>query len=71
MCLLLSGSNADGVNGLITVSEFGGEIVAQDPKTAQVDYMPSQAILRAKIDKVLDIDAMADYINKLKRVSNV
>lgn len=66
VCLLLSGSNADGVNGLITVKEFGGEIIVQDPKTAQVDYMPSQAILRANVDEVLDIAVMADYINNLK-----
>ena len=65
VCLLLSGSNADGVNGLITVKKFGGKAIVQDPLTAQVDYMPAQAILRAKIDKVLPIDEMADYINAL------
>lgn len=65
VCLLLSGSNADGVNGLITVKRFGGTTIVQDPRTAQVDYMPAQAILRAKIDEVLPIDEMADYINNL------
>lgn len=65
-CLLLSGSNADGVNGLITVKEFGGEIAVQDPKTAQADYMPNQAILKTDVDKILDVEVMADYINRLK-----
>ena len=65
VCLLLSGSNADGVNGLITVKRFGGVTLVQDPLTAQVNYMPAQAILRAKIDKVLTIDEMAGYINDL------
>ncbi|MES2446509.1 MAG: chemotaxis protein CheB [Bacteroidota bacterium] len=65
VCLLLSGSNADGVNGLITVKRFGGKAIVQDPLTAQVNYMPAQAILRAKIDKILTIDEMADYINAL------
>ena len=64
-CLLLSGSNTDGVNGLITVSRFNGEAVVQDPSSAQVDYMPAQAILRAKIDKVLAIEEMANYINTI------
>lgn len=64
-CLLLSGSNADGVNGLMTVKKYGGETVVQDPKSAQVDYMPSQAILKAKIDRVLVIEEMADYINTI------
>lgn len=65
VCLLLSGSNADGVNGLITVKEFGGEIAVQDPKSAQVDYMPAQAILRANVDHVLQIEMIASYINEL------
>lgn len=65
VCILLSGSNADGVNGLIAVSEYGGQTVAQDPTTAQVDYMPAQAILKAKIDHVLRPDEMAAYINSL------
>ncbi len=65
VCMLLSGSNADGVNGLITVREFGGETVAQDPSTAQVEYMPAQAISKSNVSKVLLIDEMAAYINSL------
>lgn len=64
-CLLLSGSNADGVNGLITVKNYGGEIAVQDPSSAQVDYMPAQAIEKAKVDHVLQIEEMAAYINAL------
>ena len=65
VCLLLSGSNADGVNGLIAVNNYGGEAVVQDPTSAQVDYMPAQAILRARISQVLKIEEMAHYINSL------
>ena len=64
-CILLSGSNADGVNGLISVNDYGGEVAVQDPSTAQVDYMPAQAILKAKVDRILQIEEMADYINSL------
>lgn len=64
-CLLLSGSNADGVNGLIVVKKYGGETLVQDPLSAQIDYMPAQAILKADIDKILKIEEMADYINKI------
>jgi two-component system chemotaxis response regulator CheB len=66
-CLLLSGSNADGVSGLIAVNSYGGTTCVQNPKTAQVDYMPSQAILKAKIDHILTIDQMANYINSLSK----
>lgn len=65
VCLLLSGSNADGVNGLIAVNGYEGEAVVQDPSSAQVNYMPAQAILRARIDRVLKIEEMAHYINSL------
>lgn len=64
-CLLLSGSNADGVNGLISVKKYGGEIAVQDPSSAQVDYMPAQAIERADVDRVLQIEEIAAYINAL------
>jgi two-component system chemotaxis response regulator CheB len=65
VCLLLSGSNADGVNGLIAAKAYGAEIAVQDPSTAQVEYMPSQAILKADVSFILKIDEMADYINSL------
>jgi two-component system chemotaxis response regulator CheB len=64
-CILLSGSNADGVNGLIAVEGYGGEIAVQDPDSAQVSYMPAQAILKTNVNRVLTIEEMAAYINAL------
>ncbi|RZK70050.1 MAG: chemotaxis protein CheB, partial [Pedobacter sp.] len=52
-CLLLSGSNADGVNGLKTVKRWGGLALIQDPDSAQVAYMPAQAKLHVEIDEIL------------------
>lgn len=65
VCLLLSGSNADGVNGLITAKRYGGQATVQDPESAQVDYMPAQAIARTEVDRILKIEEMATYINSL------
>jgi two-component system chemotaxis response regulator CheB len=65
VCLLLSGSNADGVNGLKSVKMWGGTTVIQDPATAQVSYMPEQAAIHAKIDYILRIEDMAEFINLL------
>ena len=65
LCLLLSGSNADGVNGLIAVNTHEGVSLVQDPISAQVTYMPEQAILRAKVSKILKIEEMAAYINSV------
>lgn len=64
-CLLLSGSNADGVNGLISVKNWGGMALIQDPASAQVAYMPEQAFVHAKIDYVLPIEDIAEFINLL------
>lgn len=64
-CLLLSGSNADGVNGLKTVKYWGGKALIQDPDSAQVAYMPAQAKQHVKIDHILSIEDMGDFINLL------
>lgn len=65
VCLLLSGSNSDGVNGLKCVKSWGGTALIQDPDSAQVAYMPMQAKLNVKIDHVLPIEAIAEFINLL------
>ena len=65
VCLLLSGSNSDGVNGLKTVKTWGGTAVIQDPATAQVAYMPEQARLNVEIDHILSIEDMGEFINLL------
>lgn len=65
-CLLLSGSNADGVNGLKTVKTWGGLVLIQDPDTAQVAYMPAQAKLHVKVDRILTTENIGEFINSLK-----
>ncbi len=65
ICILLSGANADGTEGCKYVKEKGGVTVAQLPRSAEVAYMPSQAIASKVVDYVLDIDGIIDFINKL------
>lgn len=65
VCLLLSGSNADGVEGLRQVKAWNGLAVVQDPATAQMAYMPEQAVQQVEIDYVLRIEDMANFINLL------
>jgi two-component system, chemotaxis family, protein-glutamate methylesterase/glutaminase len=64
-CLLLSGSNADGVNGLESVKIWGGIALIQDPESAQVAYMPEQAKQHVAIDRVLAVEDIAEFINLL------
>lgn len=65
VCILLSGSNSDGVEGLKCVNSFGGKVVIQNPDTAIMPYMPQQAALNVVPNIILDSRDMADYINKL------
>ena len=65
VCLLLSGSNADGVVGLKYVKMWGGTAIVQDPKTAQVAYMPAQAVLNVAVDQVLNIEEISGFLNLL------
>ena len=53
LCLLLSGGNADGAEGMEYVKRKGGVTVVQDPDTAEVPFMPQCAIGRTKIDFIL------------------
>lgn len=49
--ILLSGANADGAAGLLAMKNAGCHTIAQNPATADVGYMPQQAInLNAAVD---------------------
>jgi len=65
VCILLSGSNSDGVEGLKSVNNYSGRVVIQNPNTAIMPYMPQQAVINVKPHVILDSQDMADYINKL------
>lgn len=65
VCILLSGSNADGVEGLKTVNKYSGLVLIQNPETASMAYMPQQAVNEVKPHIILDSYKMAGYINRL------
>lgn len=59
-CMLLSGANADGVDGLIAAKRQGAFVMIQDPKTAEVAFMPQQALEKVTCDLVIDPDNLRD-----------
>jgi len=67
ICLLLSGGNADGAEGLVYVQTHGGIVVVQDPLTADVPYMPQQAISRMKPDFIVPAQEIPTFIRGLVR----
>jgi len=64
--ILLSGANADGVEGLRRISERGGDVIIQEPSTADVAFMPAEAIRSGIAAKVFTPEQMMHYINSLK-----
>ena len=63
--ILLSGANADGVEGLRLIQKMKGTIIVQDPASAQVPFMPQAALDELSVDHVLKIEEIATYINSL------
>lgn len=64
--LLLSGGSQDGVEGLLHILQNQGIVAIQDPNTAEVSYMPQQALQAIPDIRLLQPDEMATFINKLK-----
>ncbi len=64
-CILLSGANADGTLGVKHVLANKGRVAVQSPDTAEVPFMPSQAISENKKVTVIPPQDMAVWVNHL------
>lgn len=64
--ILLTGSNQDGTNGLRKIKQRGGYTIAQDPTTAEADLMPRTAIETKVIHKVMTLDQIATFLQRLR-----
>src|SRR6185437_11290109 len=67
VCVILSGTAADGSLGLKAVKEKGGLVIAQDPDEAAYDGMPRNAILTGAVDLVLPVAKISDALVKYDR----
>ena len=65
VCILLSGANADGAEGLSYVKHKKGITIVQNPKEAEVSYMPQMALQRKNSDYVLSTQEMKSFIMSL------
>ncbi len=65
IAILLSGANADGAKGMQYISRQGGTLVVQTPATADVAYMPEQAIEAVRPDYILSPEEIASFLNTL------
>jgi two-component system chemotaxis response regulator CheB len=63
--VILTGTGADGANGLSQIERRGGIAIVQDPKTAEQPSMPRAAIAATKAARVLPLDSIAGYLCSL------
>lgn len=59
VCLLLSGANADGVQGLWLAKQAGAFIAVQDPGSAEFPMMPQEAVDKVPVDILLHSDNLS------------
>jgi two-component system, chemotaxis family, CheB/CheR fusion protein len=67
ICVILSGTGADGSLGLKAIKEKGGLVIAQDPDEAAFDGMPRSAILTGAVDLVLALASIPNALLKFHR----
>ena len=67
ICVILSGTGADGSLGLKTVKEKCGLVIAQDPDEATFDGMPRSAITTGAVDLVLPVAKIPEALVKYGR----
>jgi two-component system, chemotaxis family, protein-glutamate methylesterase/glutaminase len=65
IAIVLTGANGDGSNGALDVKENGGYVIAQDTKEALYPVMPQITIDKVKVDKILTIKEIAEFLNTL------
>ncbi|SHG28273.1 chemotaxis protein CheB [Flavobacterium defluvii] len=63
--ILFSGSNTDGTQGLKAIKAAGGTIVVQNPLSADMPFMPNNAILFSSPDYVLNNKEILDLLNSI------
>jgi len=60
--IILTGANNDGSLGLKKIRDYGGLAIVENPKTAQVNIMPQNALDIAGADFVLTLDEIKKYL---------
>lgn len=67
--VILSGSGSDGTEGIKAIKEVGGNVLVQEPTSAEFDGMPLSAIETGVVDRVLPIPEISQLIHQFIRAS--
>ena len=63
--LILTGANHDGSLGLKTIHKYHGLTLVQDPDSAEYPAMPQAAIEVTKVDHILPLSEIAEFLTNL------
>ena len=69
ICVVLSGTGADGSKGLVPIKRNGGLVIVQDPEEAAYDGMPRNAVLTNLADQIIPLKQMQTVILDFGRKS--
>lgn len=65
--ILFSGSNTDGTDGLKAIQTSGGTIVVQNPLSADMPFMPNNAILHTTPDYILNNEEILELLLSINK----
>lgn len=65
--ILLSGANRDGGLGMKQIKDRGGLTIVQEPTECMIDTMPKAALSLTKIDHVLKVDQIVEFLKELDK----
>ena len=65
--ILLSGANRDGGLGMKHIKDRGGRTIVQEPTECMIDTMPKAALALTKIDHVMKVDLIIDFLKELDK----
>jgi two-component system chemotaxis response regulator CheB len=68
--IVLTGANDDGTLGLMAIKERGGLTIAQEPSTAEADYMPRAAITGGAVEHILPLSEIGPFLCSLVKAKN-
>ena len=63
MSIILTGMGSDGTKGVVDIKNKGGYTIAQDEDSSVIFGMPGSAIKTGKIDRIIPLNKIPDFIN--------
>lgn len=68
--IVLTGSSADGTNGMKRIKQRGGLTIVQDPATAESSYMPASVVAAMQVDHILPLEGIVSLLIKMTELKH-